>query len=59
MVGADITSCSNEFHGLTIHNRKLYIFIDICSCIYILSQCVLLLLEGIIINWYLSVVDMT
>jgi len=31
------------------------ILIVVCSCIYVL----LLLLEGIIVNWYLSIVDMT
>ena len=33
--------------------------IVVCSYIYVLRYCVLLLLEGIIINWYLSIVDMT
>jgi len=31
--------------------------IVVCSCIYVLIQCMLLLLEGIIINWYLSIVS--
>jgi len=31
----------------------------VCTCIYVLSQRMLLLLGAIIINWYLSIVDMT
>jgi len=32
----------------------------VCSCIYVLTltQCMHLLLEGIIANWYLSIVSM-
>jgi len=34
-------------------------FINELSSIYVLTQCVLLLLEGIIIsNWYISIVSM-